>query len=169
MYSGEILQPLLYGLCDSLQPAIGFNWGARSYGRVKSIARCTFTASAVVCILGASLMMIFPGALVSVFVDSGDTELLALTTRALRIFCVAYTVRWFGFAAQSFYSAIEKPLPASILSVSSAMVFPILLVFALYPIGLDGIWGNTVFTSLLVSILAFFMLWRTGKKIRSLQ
>ena len=169
MYSGEILQPLLYGLCDSLQPAIGFNWGARSYGRVKSIARCTFSASAVVCILGATLMMVFPGALVSVFVDATDVELLALTTRALRIFCLAYTVRWFGFAAQSFYSAIEKPLPASILSVSSAMVFPIILVFALYPIGLDGIWSNTVFTSLLVSILAFFMLWRTGKKIRGMQ
>ncbi len=169
MYASEILQPLLYGLCDSLQPAIGFNWGARSYGRVKAIARCTFTASAVVSILGAALMFAFPSALVSVFVDTNDTELLSLATHALRIGCLAYAVRWFGFAAQSFYSAIEKPLPASILSVSSAMVFPVLLVFALYPIGLDALWGNMALTALLVSLLAFFMLWKTGKRIQKMQ
>jgi putative MATE family efflux protein len=169
MYATEILQPLLYGLCDSLQPAIGFNWGARSFGRVKSIARCTFTASAVVSILGATLMCVFPNALVSVFVDRGDTELFALAAHALRIGCLAYTVRWFGFAAQSFYSAIEMPIPASVLSVSSAMVFPVILVFVLMPLGTNGLWVNMTATALLVSLLAFFMLWRTGKKIRKLQ
>lgn len=37
MYAGEIVQPMLYGVCDSLQPAVGYNWGARKYNRVKAI------------------------------------------------------------------------------------------------------------------------------------
>ena len=28
MYAEGFIQPLLYGMCDSLQPAVGFNWGA---------------------------------------------------------------------------------------------------------------------------------------------
>ena len=37
MYIDGIVQSLLYGMCDSLQPAVGYNWGARLYSRVKSI------------------------------------------------------------------------------------------------------------------------------------
>ena len=34
MYCSDLVQPFLYGLCDSMQPAIGFNWGAKAYKRV---------------------------------------------------------------------------------------------------------------------------------------
>ena len=33
MYVGEIIQPMIYGICDSLQPAIGYNWGAKRFDR----------------------------------------------------------------------------------------------------------------------------------------
>ena len=31
----------VYGMCDSLQPAVGFNWGARNIKRVKAIVNGT--------------------------------------------------------------------------------------------------------------------------------
>ena len=31
MYVDGFIQPLLYGMCDSLQPAVGFNWGAGKF------------------------------------------------------------------------------------------------------------------------------------------
>lgn len=30
MYVGDTVQPLLYGVCDSLQPAVGYNWGRKA-------------------------------------------------------------------------------------------------------------------------------------------
>ena len=33
MYVDGFIQPLLYGMCDSLQPAVGYNWGAQKYSR----------------------------------------------------------------------------------------------------------------------------------------
>ena len=45
MYADGFIQPLLYGMCDSLQPAVGFNWGAGTYRRVTAIERCTCAAS----------------------------------------------------------------------------------------------------------------------------
>lgn len=29
MYADGLIQPLLYGACDSLQPAVSYNWGGR--------------------------------------------------------------------------------------------------------------------------------------------
>ena len=45
MYAEGFIQPLLYGMCDSLQPAVGFNWGAGQFRRVAAIERCCYTAS----------------------------------------------------------------------------------------------------------------------------
>ena len=55
---------------------------------------------------------------------------------------------------QSYMLAIEKPLPASIISVSTALVFPVILIVLLWPLGLTGIWLNFAGTSLLAAILS---------------
>mgnify|MGYP002513098122 CR=1 FL=1 len=41
MYSSDLCWPLLYGIADSLAPSLGYNWGAGSYSRVKSIVKGT--------------------------------------------------------------------------------------------------------------------------------
>ena len=46
MYTEGFIQPLLYGMCDSLQPAVGYNLGAGKYSRVRAIEKCCFSASA---------------------------------------------------------------------------------------------------------------------------
>ncbi len=54
--------------------------------------------------------------------------------------------------------AIEKPVPASVISVSTALVFPLILIVALWPLGLTGIWLNLAGTSLLAGILSAVIL-----------
>ena len=53
MYVEGFIQPLLYGMCDSLQPAVGYNWGARAFGRVKAIEACCFRAAAAISLVSA--------------------------------------------------------------------------------------------------------------------
>lgn len=166
MYSGEIIQPLMYGMCDSVQPAIGYNWGAKQLDRVKNIAKCSFVGSGIISVLGAAGMLLFSRELTSLFVAKGDVELLEMSIYALKLFASTYLFRWFAFATQSFHSAIGKPKPAAILSVSTAFVFPILFVVALWPLGLDGLWLNQSVTALVVCIMALFMILRTQKSIK---
>ncbi len=166
MYAGEMIQPLLYGMSDSLQPAIGYNWGAKSFVRVKSIAKCVFIASALVSLVATAIMFFFSEPIAKMFIDAADTELLTMSSSALKLFCLAFLIRWFSFVVQGFYTAIEKPLPASILSVTNAMVFPVLMIVVLWPLGLNGMWLNMTGTSVLVAILAFVMLRKTQKNIK---
>ena len=160
MYTEGFIQPLLYGMCDSLQPAVGYNLGAGKFRRVRAIEKCCFSASAVVSLLSVALMFLMPETISLLFMPDADVEALSMTAGALRLFALTYVTRWFSFATQSFMLAIEKPKEASMISVSTALIFPVILIILLWPLGLTGIWLNFAGTSLLAGILAFIILYR---------
>ena len=92
-------------------------------------------------------------------------EFIAMAAGALGLFCITYVTRWFSFATQSYMLAVEKPLPASIISVATALVFPVILVAVLWPLGLTGIWLNLPVTAVLAAILAFIILMKFRKEL----
>lgn len=165
MYCSDLVQPFLYGLCDSMQPSIGFNWGAQNYNRVKSLVKCVFTSTAVVSAVAVILMFTFPRQIASIFVDSSDAALLELSTHALRLFSIEFLFWWFEYASQSFFNAIEQPKKATILTLATAIVFPLIMVVLLWPLGLDGLWLNQAATYVPVGIIAFVMLRKTQKSL----
>ena len=168
MYSSDMCWPLLYGIADSLSPSIGFNWGARNYDRVKKIAKCGFIGTLTVALISTSALFFFPDVIASMFANAEDTNLLTHSVGAIRLFCFAYLFRWFAVMAQGFLSAIEKPLQATILSVSVAFVFPVLLLGALWSFGLDGIWFNFVGVNILAAALAVVLLLQVAREIKKL-
>ena len=85
---------------------------------------------------------------------------MEMAVQALLLFSLTYVTRWFSYATQSFLSAIEKPVAASMISVSTALVFPVLLIVVLWPLGLTGIWLNFAVTAVLAGILALILLLR---------
>ncbi len=168
MYSGGVIEPMLYGLCDSIQPAVGYNWGAKRPDRVRDITKCSLTVCALVSVLCTAVMILFPQLFVALFIDPADTALVELSSHALRLFGTAFLIGWFSFAIQGFFAAIEKPLPATILSVAKALVFPVLFLYALehLGLGLDGLWLNYTCTSVCTAILAILLVLPTQKRIQ---
>ncbi len=158
MYVDGFIQPLMYGMCDSLQPAVGYNWGAGKNSRVRQIERCCFTASGVVSLASVVVIALVPSQIASLFMSDADAAAMATAVTALQLFSLTYITRWFSFATQSYMLAIEKPLPASIISVSTALLFPVLLIVLLWPLGLTGIWLNFAGTALLAAVLSLIIL-----------
>lgn len=158
MYTDGFIQPLLYGMCDSLQPAVGYNWGAGKLSRVRALERCCFSASGIVSLLAAAAIVLFPEPIALLFMGDAGKEILPMTVGALRLFSLTYITRWFSFAAQSYMLAIEKSMAASVISVSTALLFPVVLVALLWPLGLTGIWLNFAGTALLAAILSAVVL-----------
>ena len=158
MYSSDLCWPLLYGIADSLSPSLGYNWGAEKYDRVKKIAKCAYIGTAIIGVVSTSVLFFFPDVIASWFVKAEEVRLLEISTRAIRIFCFAYLFRWIGVVTQSFFSAIGKPLQATIMSVGTAFVFPTLLLGALWYFSLDGIWFNFVGVNILTAIASVILL-----------
>ena len=166
MYASDLCWPLLYGVADSLSPALGYNWGARQYGRVKAIVRCAYIGTAVIGAASTALLFFFPGTIASWFVKAEEARLLSVATHAIRLFCLAYIFRWIGVVTQSFFSAIEKPLQATAISVGTAFIFPIVLLGALWGFGLDGIWFNFAGVNALTATLSVLLLSFLMKEIK---
>lgn len=165
MYASDLCWPLLYGIADSLSPALGYNWGAGNYGRVKKIAKCAYIGTAIVGFVSTAVLFFFPETIASLFIKAEDVRLLEIAPSAIRLFCFAYLFRWFGVTTQSYFSAIEKPRQATVMSVATAFVFPTVLLGALWSFGLDGIWFNFVGVNALVAVLSAFFLVRLMKEI----
>ncbi len=166
MFADGVVQPLLYGLCDSLQPAVGYNWGAGNLSRVKAIEKRCFLASAVLALAAAVTIFSFPEMVTRLFMGNTDEATMTMAVTALGIFSMTYLTRWFSFATQSFMSAIERPLQASFISVGTALVFPVILIAALWGLELQGLWLNFPLTALLAAILSGVILLLFFKKIR---
>ena len=166
MYSSDLCWPLLYGISDSLSPAIGFNWGAENYDRVKKIVKCGYIGTAIVGLVSTSVLFFLSDVVASLFANADDVMLLEQSARAIKLFCFAYLFRWFGVTTQGFLSAIEKPVFATIMSVGTACVFPIVLLGALWSMGLDGIWLNFVGTNILTAITGVILLLIVLKEIK---
>ena len=164
MYVDGFVLPLLYGMCDSLQPAVGYNWGAGDRHRVKAIEKCCYTAALVLSVTSAAVIMIFPKPIAGLFISGGQTALLDAAAPALMLFGLTYITRWFSFATQSFMAAIEKPGAASAISVATALIFPLIFIGVLWPLDLTGLWLNMPATSLAAGALSLIILLRCFKR-----
>ena len=158
MYASDLCWPLLYGISDSLSPAIGYNWGAGDYTRVKKIVGTAYVGTALVGLVSTSILFFFPATVASLFVKAEETLLLNEATKAIKLFCFAYLFRWFGVTTQGFFSAIHKPVFATAMSISTAFIFPVIILGALWSFGLPGIWFNFVGVNILTAILGAILL-----------
>ena len=160
MYADGFIQPLLYGTCDSLQPAVGYNWGAGRFSRSRAIESWCLRAAMLLCAAALAVMALFPGQIAALFLSSTGDEAMAMATGAVRLFSLTYLTRWFGFWVQSYLLAVEKAVQATIISVSTALIFPVLLILVLWPLGLTGLWLNFAGTAVLAAMLAAVLLRR---------
>ena len=163
MYASDLCWPLLYGISDSLAPAIGYNWGAENYSRVRKIVSCGYIGTSFIGLVSTSLLFFFPEQIAALFVDRADLRLFEVSVHAIRLFCSAYLFRWIAVTTQSFFSAIEKPLFATLMADSVAFVFPALLLGVFWWTGLDGVWFNFVGVNFLAALLAAILL----RKVRT--
>ncbi len=158
MYAGAVVEPMLYGMSDSVNPAVGYNWGAGALHRVRDITKVSFLFCGLVSLVCTAVICLFPELLAGLFVKSSEQELMNMVVPALPLFGLSFLFGWFGFAVQGFFAAIEKPLPATVLSVCRALIFPVALIYGLEFMGLQGLWLNPLGTAALAMLLAVVMI-----------
>ncbi len=72
MYASDLCWPLLYGISDSLAPAIGYNYGAKNYSRVKKIVGCNYIGTCIVGLVSTAILFFLADPLASLFVKETD-------------------------------------------------------------------------------------------------
>ncbi len=162
MYVDSIIGMLVFGMCDSLQPAISYCYGAGLYSKIKAIFKRILIGAAILS-AASMLFMMFAGRYVApLFVKPEDTELLAVSIVGMELFSVSYLTGWVDMCFSSYFTAVERPIRSLVTSFFGTLVFPIGFLFVLTPVWqLNGVWYTTIVSctasAALTVILAYTM------------
>jgi len=154
----------VFGLNMASQPIIGYNYGAKLMGRVKSTLKLTIFWATVISIIAFLVGELMPGTLIKLF-NSNDPELLELGVRGMRICFILYPLIGFQVVVSNYFQSIGKSMQAAILSLLRQVII-LIPAFLILPkfYGLDGIWLSWPLSDLLAAIITFFMLTYSLKK-----
>lgn len=158
MYVDSIIGMLVFGMCDSLQPAISYCYGAGSMDKVKAIFKRIILV-AVVLSAASMVFMLFAGPYVApLFVKPEDTTLLAVSIVGMQLFSFSYLTGWVDMCFSSYFTALERPGRSLLTSFFGTLVFPIGFLFILSPIwGLNGVWLTPLFSCTASAILTVIL------------
>lgn len=147
------------------QPIIGFNFGARNFGRVLTTVNLGIKAATLIATGGWLLCMLAPGQIVGLF-NSDDQELLKKGVEGLRIYAALLPVVGFQIIASNLFQSIGKAKLATFLSLLRQVIFLIPLL-AILPglFGLTGVWFSMPASDFLASITCFIFLRRELRKL----
>ena len=158
MYVDSIIGMLVFGMCDSMQPAISYCYGAKLLGKVKALLKRIIWA-AVVLSAAAMAFMYFAGPYVApTFVKPEDTELLAVSIAGMQLFALSYLTGWVDMLFSSYFTAVERPGRSLLTSFFGTLVAPIGFLFLLTPsFGLKGVWLTPLASCTVSAVFTLFL------------
>lgn len=158
MYVDSIIGMLNFGMCDSLQPAISYCYGAGQLNRMKAIFRRVLIAVSLTSVVTFFFMLLAGPHVAKLFIKPGNTELLRISVTAIRIFSFSYLVGWVDLCFSSYFTALDRPVRSLLLSFFGTMVFPIVFLFLLTAVwGLNGVWLMTSVAAVASGLLALLL------------
>ena len=141
MYVDSIVGMLNFGICDSLQPAISYCYGAGLLDRMKAIFRRVVIATIITSVIAFLFMLLAGPYVATVFIKADDLDLRRVSITAIKIFSFSYLVGWIDMCFSSFFTALELPIRSLIVSLFGTLAFPVAFLFILTAIwDLNGIW-----------------------------
>lgn len=165
----QIIISLMYGMGDSLQPAISYCYGANSMTRMWAIIKHALKVGLISAISIFILVVFFKDYAISMFVKKGEIELFELAKAAMSIYMFTYMFSWLNTLSSLFFTAINRPKESLLISLSHSLIFVIVGIFVLPRIyGINGVWLTFVFANFLTFILAIYMLikWQNKTSIQ---
>ena len=121
-------------------PIVSFHYGARNHTEVHNLYRKSLRLIAVVAVtLTLASMFIIP-CVARIFVGY-DAELLALTSRAFRLYALSFLIMGFNVYASSFFTALGDGVTSALISFLRTLAFQVIAILLLpLLLGIDGIW-----------------------------
>ena len=160
MKVNQIMIAILLGIATGTQPIIGYNYGAKSYHRVKKALEISLIASEIVSVAAFLIFQFAPMSVVSLF---GSEEGLynEFAVKAFRFFLMLCPLTGFQTIAAVYLQAVGKPVKSAILSLARQIIFfvPTALILPIF-LGVEGVlWTGPVADGLAFLLSLAFLLY----------
>lgn len=155
------------GVCQGMQPIVGYNYGARRYDRLKRAFWLTAAVCTAACALCTFAGMVLPRYVARLF--TADKPLLDAAEYALRHTTWMFWCVGFQIVVTNFLQSLGEAGKAIWLSLSRQVLFLIPLLFTLPSVwGLAGVWLSFPIGDIFAFAVACVMLWLVMSQITNL-
>lgn len=153
------------GITQGFLPIVGFNYGAKSWGRVRKSVSISIKSATMIAGVIFLFIMSLAAYIVSVFTT--DEGLINSSAPALRIVFLATPLLAINLIGSAYFQAIGKAMPALLLTLTKQGFFLIPLILILPPIfGLNGIWFSFPIADIGAATITYFYLKRQLNRIK---
>lgn len=153
----SLITTVVVGICQGMQPIIGYNYGAGLLHRMKRVFRLASAAATIICTLGCAFGLLIPDRIAAAFTI--DDTLIAVTANALGKSMLLFWIVGFQIISTTFFQSIGMAGKSIFLSLARQVIFLIpLLLFLPSVFGLDGIWLSFPTSDLLATIATTAMI-----------
>ena len=160
----EILSLPVNGISSGSQPVIGYNYGAKDYGRVKEGIRFMTMIGTVYTLLAWIVIMVIPKAIFGIF--SNDAATLKAGPSAMNLYFFGFFFMSFQFAGQSVFQALGKAKKAILFSLlrKVVIVVPLTLLLPKLGLGVNGVFLAEPVSNAIGGLACFVTMWKTVYK-----
>lgn len=154
---------IVIGICQGMQPILGYNYGAGRHDRLFRTLWLAAGAALTFTTIGSLLGHFNPRVIASMFMQ--DENQIECAINCLRITTMGFWMVGFQIVATNFFQSLGMAGKAVFLSLTRQIIFmiPMLLILPRY-LGLDGVWGCYPICDVAATIVTSFMLaWQIRK------
>ncbi|MDE6336080.1 MAG: MATE family efflux transporter [Muribaculaceae bacterium] len=158
---------IVIGICQGMQPILGYNYGARKFDRLFGTLRLAIICAMVFTSIGSLIGALNPRFIAAMFMQ--DPQQIECAVNCLKITTIGFWIVGFQIVGTNFFQSLGMAGKAVFLSLTRQIIFmiPLLLILPRY-YGLNGVWSCYPICDVVASIVTAFMLvWQIRKIKRS--
>ena len=135
----SVLDMPVFGINNGAQPVLGYNYGAKEYGRVRQAIRLTAFIGVTYTVLAWAVVFIFPHLFIGVF--TSDPQLIAIGPQSLRLYFFGFFFMAFQFTGQTAFTSLGYARQAIFFSLlrKAVIVVPMTLLLPRMGLGVQGV------------------------------
>ena len=166
----QIVISIVIGMAAGCIPIVGFNMGARMYGRVKKLFSMLLTAEAIVGAVALVIVEFFPKSLIQIFGAANESVYYTeFAVKAFRIYLCMMIFACVNKATFIFLQAMGKALESTFLSMVREIVFGVgFSLVLLLCFGLDGVLYSMPVSDILTAVISGILIVRTYRRLDAL-
>ena len=158
---------IIIGICQGLQPIIGYNYGSQRYSRLFRTLWLAASVGTVITTIGCIIGATCPHFIASLFMQ--DEAQIAEAVNCLHYTTMMFWVVGFQIVSTNFFQALGMAAKSIFLSLTRQIIFMIPLLFILPPhFGLNGVWMAFPISDLTAAIVTALLLFWQLRRIRAL-
>ncbi len=148
----SMLVSIVIGVCQGMQPIVGYNYGAGKIDRAKHVYWLAVAAGTAVCTIGCILGLTIPQWIAWLFTK--DIHLIEVSRNAISISMICFWVAGFQIVSTTLFQSIGKATMSIFLGLTRQVLFLIPLLLTLPAIyGLDGVWASFPVSDMLATLV----------------